>query len=204
MTSTELRTQVFRKLAYKKKLRGRALLSDLPNLGLRKNSRLMPTPWMPDVAQFEFTQVPFTSHWWVGPADARLVHDCPLLDLTGVGLETFSLDIMHSWHLGPVQLLVSLTLNFCIDSGLWAPSTIGQDAQDRRRVSLQGIKAELYQFYRDQRQDADWRGKGSEVAHLYHVFVCRPSKITVLSSLNLSSFLKHMLVGPEVDLRCGT
>ncbi|CAK9051241.1 Uncharacterized protein SCF082_LOCUS28143 [Durusdinium trenchii] len=117
VTSTQMRSKILQSLAYKKKWRGRALISALPQYGLGKGSRLMPTPSMPDVAKFEFMEVPFTVWWWVGPEDFRLVHDCPLVELDGVGLESFSLDIMHSWHLGPLQLLVSLVLNFCLDCG---------------------------------------------------------------------------------------
>ena len=98
----------------------------------------------------------------VDSEDARLVHDCPLLELSGVGLETLSLDIMHSWHLGPLQLLTSMALNYAIDSNLWAPPTEGLDAADKRKLSLLAIKAEQFQWYKEKRKDPDWRGKGSE------------------------------------------
>ena len=117
---------------------------------------------MPDVASFEFLTVPFKASFWVSPLDFRLTHDCPLLELEGVGLEMWSLDLMHGWHLGPLQLLVSLSLNFCIDSGLCAPDT-GLDAVDSRKISLLAIKAELFNFYKIKRNDPDWVGKGSEV-----------------------------------------
>lgn len=116
--SKTLRSEIYQKLVYKKKLRGRVLNGDVPALGLRKGHRLMPTPDLLDVAQFEFMAPPFVTSWWIGPENGRLVHDCPLLELAGVGLETWSLDILHSWHLGPLQLLVSLALNYCLDSGL--------------------------------------------------------------------------------------
>ena len=162
MTSTSMRSKIYQNLLYKKKWRGRTLVKSLPQSGLLKNSRLMPTPSMPDVGNFEFQRIPFEASWWVGPEDGRLLHDCPLLLLTGVGLETFSLDIMHSWHLGPLQLLVSKALNFCLDSGLWYPRTSTTEAADRRRLSLLAIKSELFLWYREQRKDPDWLGKGSE------------------------------------------
>ena len=164
VTSSEMRSHIYQNLVYKKKTRGRTLRRSLENYGLHKNSRLMPTPEMPDVGTFETMDVPFSTSWWVGPEDGRLLHDCPLLEVAGVGLEMFSLDILHSWHLGPLQLLVSLSLNFCLDSGIWGPRTGGLDAGDKRKISLMGLKAELYQFYRSMRQDKNWREKGSEVA----------------------------------------
>lgn len=157
-----MQKRIFQNLVYKTSRRGRVLAKSIPELGLKVNNRLMPSKGLPDVGLFEFAQVPFTTSWWVAPMDFRLTHDCPLLDLEGVGLEMWSLDLMHGWHLGPLQLLVSLALNFCLDSGLWAPNT-GLEAADKRRISLLAIKSELYQFYKIKRRDPDWVAKGSEV-----------------------------------------
>ena len=150
-------------LGYRKKYRGRILLADVPQLGLKKFSRLMPTRDLQDVADFEFKQTPFRAAWWVLSTEGRLVHDCPLMDVPGIGLEMWSLDIMHGWHLGPLQQLVSLSLNYCLETGLWAPPT-RLDAEEKRRLGLLAIKAELHQWYKEQWQDAEWRSKGSEAS----------------------------------------
>ena len=139
-----------------------------PQLGLPKHARLLPSQALPDVGKFEFTPTPFPATFWTASADARLTHDCPLLALSGVGLESFSLDIMHTWHLGPLQLLVSLCINFFLDTGLWAPANSGGrvDASDKKKVALLAIKAELFQWYKEQRKDADWRARGTEASCL--------------------------------------
>ncbi|CAL1136592.1 unnamed protein product [Cladocopium goreaui] len=165
ITSGLVQKQIFRLLVCKENRRGRVLSKPCACLGLPQWARLMPTPTMPDVASFEFLTVPFKASFWVSPLDFRLTHDCPLMELKGVGLEMWSLDLMHGWHLGPLQLLVSLSLNFCIDSGLWAPDT-GLDAADSRKISLLAIKAELFNFYKIKRSDPDWVGKSSEVWNL--------------------------------------
>ena len=72
---------------------------------------------------------------------------------------------MHGWHLGPVQSLVSLALNFCLDSGLWSPST-DINANERRKLGLLALKAELFQFYKEKRKDPAWTSKGTEVWNL--------------------------------------
>lgn len=147
------------------------LSKHFPDLGLPKFARLMPTCTMTDVAQFEHMPVPFSSSWWVASLDARVVHDCPLTSLSGVGLDMWSLDLMHAWHLGPMQQFVSLAMNHCLDSGLWAPDT-ALDVVDRKRIGLLSIKTELFSWYKSQRLDPDWRGKGSELgwaACLYSV-----------------------------------
>ena len=125
----------------------------------------MPTRDLQDVASFEFTKTPFDVSWWVLSTEGRLVHDCPLMSVGGIGLETWSLDIMHSWHLGPLQQLVSLSLNYCLETSLWAPPT-RLDAEERRRLGLLAIKAELHQWYKEMRKDPEWKAKGSEASRL--------------------------------------
>ena len=162
ITSAELRSKVYQSLAYRRKFRGRVLLRDVRELGLKKHSRLMPSTTLPDVAMFEFMEVPFTASWWTATPDDRLLHDCPLFQVPGVTLEAWSLDLMHAWHLGPVQTLVSMGFNFCLDTGLWSPKT-DIDASEKRRLGLLALKAELFQWYRDQRKDPEWRKRGTEV-----------------------------------------
>lgn len=125
----------------------------------------MPSRDLQDVADFEFKKTPFSASFWVLSIEGRLVHDCPLLDVPGVGLEIWSLDIMHGWHLGPMQQLVSLSLNYCLATSLWAPPT-PLDAEEKRRLGLLAIKAELHQWYKLQRLDPEWKAKGSEATRL--------------------------------------
>ena len=92
---------------------------------------------------------------------------CPLFRLPGVSLDTWAIDVMHTWHLGPIQQLVSLSLHFCLESGLWAPMSSGIDAADKKEISLMGIKTELFAFYKELREgDSEWRRKGTEVSWL--------------------------------------
>ena len=151
----------------------------------------------------------FTTSWWVGADDARLVHDCPLLQLSGVGLEMWSLDIMHSWHLGPLQLLVSLAFNFCLDSGLWAPTSTGLDAAEKRKLSLFAIKAELFQFYRDQKKDPSWVGKIFRSFLVYSTATMFPNVLkhhvaqtSQYTSLDLPCFTAFVLRSGTWPSRC--
>ena len=149
-------------LVLQEKNLGRVVTENIAELGLPKNARLIPTRTLRDVGDFELISPPFSTSWWVGPLDGRLLHDCPLMDVTGVGLEMWSLDIMHGWHLGALQPLVSIAIHFCLESDLWAPRSPDYDAADRKRISLLAIKAELFGFYKLQRLDPEWVGKGSE------------------------------------------
>lgn len=160
------RSAVFQQLEYKETLKGRVLTAAIPELGLPKHARLLPSRSLPDVGDFETTPTPFEAVFWTASLDARLTHDCPLLAISGVGLESFSLDIMHTWHLGPLQLLVSLCINFFLGTGLWGNSTrVG--AADKKKLALLAIKSELFQWYKEKRKDPDWRAKGTEDSWLY-------------------------------------
>ena len=163
-TDDQLRT-IVRNLEYNHKRRGRILTTNLPRLGLCRGWRLEATSSLPDVGKLEAAEPPLDILFWTADTDARLVHTNPLFRLEGVSLSTWSIDVMHAWHLGPMQQHISLTVHACIDSGVFAPRTVHMDAAGVREVSLLAIKAELFQFYKELRSsDPEWKNKGSEAA----------------------------------------
>ena len=169
MDSEDMLRTIARNLEYNRDARGRHLVRDvdLPQLRLRKGWRLEPSRSLPDVAQFEFQAVPFEATFWVAPRTARLTHSCPLYLLEGVSHKSWSIDLMHAWHLGPLQQLVSLAIHTCISSGVFSPRTANMAPADVRELALLAIKAELFQFYKILRsEDPDWRQKGSEACWL--------------------------------------
>ena len=161
ITSPETIRMITPQLEYKYKRRGRALVRDLPALGLRRGARLEPTAALPDVGMFEHTPLPFEATFWVGPEGARLTHSCVLFKIPGVSLDTWAIDIMHTWHLGPIQQLVSLALHFCINSGIFAPRTQNLDASDMQEMSLLTIKSELFLFYKEIRESDGMATQGN-------------------------------------------
>ena len=52
------------------------------------------------------------------------VHDSPLLHILGVGVETYRVDLLHVWHLGPLGLLVAECIWFCIRCRVFVPKTL--------------------------------------------------------------------------------
>ena len=88
----------------------------------------------------------------------------------GFGLQSFSIDLMHTWHLGPIQPLVSLALHCCLDAQILNPNAFSLNA-DRQKVGLMAIKSELLQWYKQQRKDPEWLKKGTEVASLYCPYI---------------------------------
>ncbi|CAE7837060.1 unnamed protein product [Symbiodinium sp. CCMP2592] len=165
-TAEMLRT-IARNLEYSRLDRGRHLTADLPRYGLRKNWRLEPSRRLPDVSQLEYQELPLRVIFWIAPRDARLTHMCPLFSLEGVTQDSWSIDIMHAWHLGPMQQFISLAMHSFIASGVFSPRSVNIEASELRELALLAIKAELFQFYKNLRStDQRWREKGSEVWNL--------------------------------------
>ena len=157
--------RLVRNLEYNRNCRGRALTRDLQELGLRKGSRLEPSPSLPDVSMLEMMPLPLEVTFWVGPQNGRLTHGCPLFLLEGVTQDSWGIDLLHAWHLGPLQQFVSLCIHTLLNSGLFAPRARNLDAADVRELSLLAIKAKLFQFYQTLRtDDPSWREKGSEAS----------------------------------------
>ena len=157
-----LRT-IARNLEYSTADRGRHLITDLARFGLRKGWRLEPSRSLPDVSQFENQEVPLRVIFWTGARNERLTHMCPLFLLEGLTHDTWSIDILHTWHLGPMQQFISLATHAFIASGVFSPRAANMEAADVRELALMAIKAELFQFYKQLRStDPRWRDKGSE------------------------------------------
>ena len=128
--------RLVRNLEYNRNCRGRALTRDLQELGLRKGSRLEPSPSLPDVSMLEMMPLPLEVTFWVGPQNGRLT-----------------------------QQFVSLCIHTLLNSGLFAPRARNLDSADVRELSLLAIKAKLFQFYQTLRtDDPSWREKGSEAS----------------------------------------
>ena len=89
--------------------KGKCLASDIPELGSREGDRLEPSATMMDTARFHdqsaFTVVVL---FWRPPLQPTVQRRHPILNVAFVtGVETFSLDILHTLHFGGVSILDS-------------------------------------------------------------------------------------------------
>ena len=77
--------------------RGRHLSEDVPELLLQAGDRLDPQPMLQDVMDFDTLEPPFVVCFW-RTRDAPIVHRRhPLLtEELGIGLHSFSIDILHT------------------------------------------------------------------------------------------------------------
>ena len=158
----EYQRLIFSKLVYRKDCRGRALTSDVASLGLKKWDRLMPTESLQDVGAFELKSLPLMVKFWRMQSTDRLLHDCPLMDVPGIGIGSWAVDLLHTWALGVLAGHVATVFRFIVKSGIFAPTSPLIDAGDRDELSLQCIKTLLRQHYRQMHSDEHWKRTGTE------------------------------------------
>ena len=167
----DVRRQVFQHLIYRKDCRGRAVIAALPQLGLRKWDRLIPTKTLPNVANFEFLEPPFEACFWRMDRNGRVVHDCPILEqpaTTGLSYDDWAADLLHSWALGPCSGLVRKTLMFVVKSEIFSPTSAYLDSEDRDRLAMLHVKTLVSKYYKEQKDtDPNWKRTGTEVGARY-------------------------------------
>lgn len=89
---------------------GRALIRDLPGLGLAKGDRLEPSKELPDVCALETVSVfPIVVTFWRMSTESWTKHRNPLFcdDICGIGIETLAVDTLHTLNLGIYQKMVA-------------------------------------------------------------------------------------------------
>ena len=154
-------------MIYRRKTRGRSLSKAFPALGPAKGSRLEPSAAMPDLALFESMTTPFVCQFYVGSEHGRVLHDSPFLRIPGVSLATWNIDLLHTWHFGPLSTYITVTLRRLLDTDIWKPSIVGLDKEELSKLSLLCMRAELQSHYKLRRQaDPNWSKKGSEAPHM--------------------------------------
>ena len=83
---------------------GRALLADIPTLGLRKGDRLEPTRGTPNVAVLDPAAAPISATFWRPSCETAYRHRCPLFSReTTLSPENLGVDWLHTISLGIAQ-----------------------------------------------------------------------------------------------------
>ena len=132
--SDDVRRFIARNLRNNFKKRGRTLICDIPSLHLKKGHRLEPCVSLPDTFMFEKMATPCSCVFWGALPDDRLLHACPLLtDVEGLDVETYAVDILHSWDLGPENTIVATCLHFWLQSGVFATGLSSSLAVDDKK-----------------------------------------------------------------------
>ena len=118
-----------------------------------------------ETARFESTQVPFVATFWRTTIQTVLRHGSPLLLIPGVGVHCFAIDLLHTWHLGPLIRLIALVFMRLLTVAAFLDHLSGKNlyVEDKLHLGIQRLRSELWEYYYRQRRDPSWRHKGSEV-----------------------------------------
>ncbi|CAE7256188.1 unnamed protein product [Symbiodinium sp. CCMP2592] len=166
----DVQQQISKLLHYRKKGRGRGrcLLKAFQQLGLPKWARLEPSTLLPDVGSFEQQQSPFSCIFYVAGEHGRVLHVSPLLQIPGVSLSSWCIDLLHTWHYGPMSTYLTFALRALLSTDIYKPGNSAVlDKEENDKLSLMALKAELWMFYKHRRAtDKEWSKKGSEVWNL--------------------------------------
>jgi hypothetical protein len=137
---------------------------------LRIGDRLHPSRTLRDVADFERQATPFKCLFWRldNPKTAKLLHHSPLMNIPGVGMESYAIDILHAWHLGGIPKYNGKVLWAILRSDAYAPLNQGNLYEaDRIHLKLLRLRSDLWLHYKSmQRADPTWRKKASQVWNL--------------------------------------
>ena len=136
ISSDEVRSQAFRVLRDSAKPRGCVLLQDLPTLHLCKGDRLEPGEELLNVAMFEITQTPFNAVFWRSTRVGRVLHESPLVQIEGFGVQSWAIDLLHSWHLGPAGVFIGHVFWFVLNAMPWVGEVSFLDAEEHVRIGL--------------------------------------------------------------------
>ncbi|CAE8617843.1 unnamed protein product, partial [Polarella glacialis] len=161
------RQLILRSLRYVKARRGRCLFKKINHLGLKSGDRLEPSTWLQDIAKFETMTVPFKVLFWRCSKRDRVTHPSPVLEIEGVTVDTWGIDLLHSWVLGPLGNYIAKSILLLISSKPYCRKSLYLDAEACQRVSLLALKGDLMNHYAARRaSDSNWKAKGSQVWNL--------------------------------------
>ena len=174
--SSDVQREVARLMIYRKSGRGRCLQKKHDALGLPKNARLEPSSTLPDVGLFEMQDVPFRCIWYVGGQHGRVLHISPLLRIPGVTLDSWCIDLLHSWHYGPMSTFLTFAIRALLQTDLYRSGNSDfLDREENEKLALLTLRAELWMYYKQRRAtDPNWSKQGSEAGLLVNDFWPRP------------------------------
>ena len=168
VSNIDIQRMIYRVLQYRSDCQGRALTADIPSLCLKKHDRLLPFLGLLDVGSFEAKNVPFVVHFWRMTKRDRVKHNCPLLTLGIPGLvyDSWAIDGLHSWALGGLRVVIAHGLHFCMKSPVFKPACVHLETTDLEKLAMSHIKTLQMAYYRQKKQDPQWKKTGTEVRGL--------------------------------------
>jgi len=157
VSTQQLRDRIAAELYFDKRVagsRGRALRADIPELNLKAGDRLEPSAGCPDTGAFEHLGLPATVVFWRPGAETLTKHRNPIFNtLTGVTLDTLTVDTLHCFYLGVLQVHCSQVIWGLVEGDAWETREAGNTtAPARLQESCTRLQALLARWCRERRR----------------------------------------------------
>jgi hypothetical protein len=134
---------------------------------LLDGDRLHPSRTLRDIADFETQATPFMCLFWrvANRKTARVLHHSPLMNIPGVCMESYAIDILHTWHLGGIPKYNGTVLWNILRSDAYADQYQNRlYEEDRMHLKLLRLRSDLWLHYKEMQQtDPSWHKKASQV-----------------------------------------
>ncbi|CAE7198914.1 unnamed protein product [Symbiodinium sp. CCMP2592] len=105
--------------------------------------RLEPSPSLPDVGNFAKQSCPFSCVFYIGGKHGRVLHQSPFLQIPGVSVDTWCVDILHTWHYGPMSTFIAYGLRLLLTTMIYRPAIPDLEKEEADRLALLCLRAEL-------------------------------------------------------------
>ena len=116
---------------------------DIAALRLQAGDRLEPCSTLRDVHQFEFQECPFDCVFWRGNKGDRITHASPLMEIEGVSLSMYGIDMLHTWALGALQSFVGFTLWHVLRCKILSSGLSWLSVEEDEKIGLVQLKSEM-------------------------------------------------------------
>ena len=149
-------TQIKDLLYYDKKANGalgRALIRDIPQLGLLKDDRLEPSANLPDVGKFgSLEDLPVEITFWRVSNQLLVYHRNPLMSAE-LGV-TYSLspaiDCLHTLYLGPFKVYCMLVLWSLLNARVWG--SVQLTVAEGLQLAVHMLRGDLWAWYKERHE----------------------------------------------------
>jgi hypothetical protein len=157
VNTQQLRDRIAAELYFDKRTsgsRGRALRVDIPELNLQAGDRLEPSVGCPDTGAFEHLDLPATVVFWRTTDETLAKHRNPIFNaLTDVTLDTLTVDTLHCFYLGVLQVHCSQVIWGLVEADVWETREAGNTtAPARLQESCTRLQALLARWCRERRR----------------------------------------------------
>ena len=133
--------------------RGRAVVMDVPALGLKANDRLEPSTELADIGLFEEAHCPINLIFWRVSEETAARHRNPMF-ANAIGLSPnrcLTVDLLHALYLGVMKVWCTVVLWFALPAGVFGDTGGTEEEQLATAVLL--FRHELMQWYKDRHRE---------------------------------------------------